>query len=711
MISIFKDAFDTTPIDHISVSDFLQAIKYGKWQEQVEKIRNEPDDKKRKIAKTGLVSVTCSGKFTTRAEANLEAHSGFICVDIDGFSDKTALLADKYTYALFRSVSGGGLACFVKVNPQKHKDSFRWLQKYYFESYGIIVDPKPQNTASLRFVSYDPDLFINEKSRQSLTLIEKTVRAHSLPVIISDDKLSELIATAVNRGVDLAPDYKAYTELAFALTSGFGENGRQWFHALCSVNAKYNSRHADKQYDISLKRSNRSGITVGTLYWMLKQNGIEIPSETKKAVTAAAIGKRAGKSAEEIKATLIAENVPEQQAEAITNEVLSRNDLSLQNQGRSPETLIESLVEWMNQNHHLRKNNITRSYEDNGTEITKERLNSIFLRARIAFDTTDVTFDLCERVIISDLTKEYNPITEYIEKNRHRNTSGNIEALLNTIKSETPHAKLFMLRWLVAIIAAYKGHPVRYVLALTGGQFSGKTEWFRRLLPSALQKYYAESKLDRGKDDELLMCQKLIVMDDEMGGKSKQDEKLFKELTSKNVFSLRVPYGRTNEDFKRLAILCGTANDNQIINDRTGNTRILAIEVESIDHELYNRIDKDELFMELVRTYEAGAEWQLSKDELHDLAIISRQFEDINMERELISQFFRRPEDGGGLVSEMTATEIKDYIESHCKQQIRGYKYLGIELKRLFGHYKQRKVDGKKLYSVVKVLENPINEI
>jgi len=45
------------------------------------------------------------------------------------------------------------------------------------------------------------------------------------------------------------------------------------------------------------------------------------------------------------------------------------------------------------------------------------------------------------------------------------------------------------------------------------------------------------------KDDELLMSQKLIIMD-EMSGKNKTDQKRFKDLTSKHTFSLRAPYDR-----------------------------------------------------------------------------------------------------------------------------------------------------------------------
>src|SRR5690606_8591490 len=120
-------------------------------------------------------------------------------------------------------------------------------------------------------------------------------------------------------------------------------------------------------------------------------------------------------------------------------------------------------------------------------------------------------------------------------------------------------------------------------------QGTGKTEFFRRLLPPELRQYYAESKLDAGKDDAILMTQKLIIMDDEMGGKSKKESKHLKELTSKQVFTLREPYGRMNVDLQRLAVLCGTTNDLEILND-LHNRRQIPIEVYGIDHEAYNAI-------------------------------------------------------------------------------------------------------------------------
>lgn len=670
----------------ITISDFLNLVKFGKYKNQIEKIRVEPDKKRRDELKKLLPAVTISGVFTERNQDLLISHSGFIQIDIDHFTDKGALITDPYTYAIFKSASGGGLAIIVKINPEKHTESFRWLRNYYYQSFGIRIDSAPQNVASLRFASYDPELIVNEKSKQSRQLTSTPKPVKSLPVFIPGDTVGEMISECVNLGHNLAPDYESYLRLGFALSEGFGESGRQWFHSLCSVSEKYDSRHADKQYDHCLKGRNTQKVTVGTLYWMLKQVGIHVPNDNQKAVQVAAIAKRAGRKPEAVKAQLSEINgVSQENADKLVDEVFKRDDITLKQAANDPDQLIQALTEWMGQNHPMRINSITRIIEENGSEVKRERINSIYLRARMFFNTKDITKDLVESYIFSDFIHEYNPITEYIERNSHRRSSGNISTLSKCIRSNTEMKDVFVRKWMLSLIAAYDGHPVRSVLSLVGGQNSGKTEWFRRLLPAGLRKYYAESKLDAGKDDDMLMCQKLIVMDDEMGGKSKQDEKRFKELTSKSIFSLRAPYGRNNEDFKRLAVLCGTSNDPEIINDPTGNTRILPIEVISIDHELYNSIDKDELFMEAYRAYESGEEWQLSKSELAELDRVGEDFQSIAYERELILKFFSPAAQGGGIPEWMTATEIKDILESNTKQRIHSMRKFGMELSKLFG--------------------------
>jgi len=683
----------------ITINDFLNNIKYGKWKNKIELIRVEPEKSKRDALKRSLPAVTIAGTFVERTEENLIQHSGFSAIDIDYFTDKNQLITDPYTYAIFKSASGAGLAIIIRVNPDKHKESYKWIQNYYYQSFGIIVDAAPKNPASLRFVSYDPEIFINEKSKISKHLVDKPKKNYSLPVVLAGDVVGEMINECVSLRHDIAQDYESYYKLAFAISDGFNESGRQWFHALCSVSDKYDSRHADKQYDIALK-GNKQGITAGTLYYMLKQVGIHAPQNQKenKSTQIAAMAKKSGRTPEAVVRQLTELNgLDESQAKRLVEEVYSRNDIDLKASTSDTEQLIQAFFEWMNQNHPMERNSITRMIEEKSKEIRTEQINSIYLRARMFFNTKEVTKDLCESFIFSDFLSEYNPIQRYIEKNLYRKSPGNISLLCKSIRSNSTMKELFIRKWLISLIAAYNGYPVRSVLALVGGQNSGKTEWFRRLLPNELRKYYAESKLDAGKDDDILMCQKLIVMDDEMGGKSKQDDKRFKELTSKSVFSLRAPYARYNEDFKRLAVLCGTSNERDVINDPTGNTRILPIEVLSIDHELYNSINKDELFMEAYRAYEAGEDWQLNKDEMSLLESTSTNFESTPFERELILKFFTQP-DNGGYKEFLTATEIKDIIELNSKQKIMSMKKLGIELRRLFGEPISKKINGNPLY-------------
>ena len=711
-ISLFTPAFNKTPSTNMTVDDFITAVKFGKWKDEVESVRNQPEPDLRKKAKQSVPGVTVSGTFSERKEANIIAHSGFICIDVDGYTDRTALVADPYTHALFSSISNSGLAVVVRIDQSKHKESFKWIQDYYFKSYGIAVDPAPSNPASLRFVSYDPNCFINEKSKQAKHTARAQRKINSIPTIIPQDKVGEMVRDAVSRGANIAEDYQSYVTLGFALAAGFGEGGRAYFHALAGISQKYNSEHTDKQFNFCLKNPN-GGVSVGSFYWMLKNAGVEFPKNEKydNAVRVSAIAKKAGRNESGTAQQLHEINgIPKEDAAQIAKEVFSRGDISLSSIAQDPEKLIESMVAWMQINHPMKKNTLTCKLENSEGEITKEMMNTIYLQARAGFNTPNVTFDLIERIVFSNFTPQYHPIKDYIESNRHRNTTGNIDRIIGSIRTNTPGAALFIRKWFISLGAAIDGYPVRLVLALVGPQLSGKTEAFRRLLPDKLKKYYGESKMDAGKDDELLMTQKLIIMDDEMSGKNKTDEKRFKDLTSKHTFSLRAPYDKTNMDYRRLAVLCGTSNDKEVINDPTGNTRILPVEIISIDHEAYNSVDKDELFMEIIRAYESDENWNFSKDELENLTSVSNTFEAIPYERELILQYFVRAEDadGNGFVEEMGATEIKNYIEERTRQQIRSLKRLGMELHSIFGERKSVRKSGKvvNVYSVVKIQRN-----
>lgn len=710
-ISYFRGTRDTQCKSIITIDDFIEGIRSGRWKAEVEAIQScqDPNERK-KLKKETASAVTVSGTFIHRKEDNLQKHSGFICIDFDDFdfSKYNDIIQDQYTYACFRSVSGLGLAVIVKISPAKHKESFDFLQGYYFNTYGTVIDPLPRNVASLRFVSYDTQIFVNKKSKTSLLMNEtKRKVSNSIPVVYGDSEVGRMVQEAVTMGVNIAPDYKTYRDLAFAIANGFGEGGRQWFHALCRSDAKYNSQQADNQFDHAIKGKKR-GVTVGTFYWMLKQAGVKLPSADVSAQNAVMVAKKENRSKDAtVKQLMVINGIEKERAELIVEQVFERDDIDLRTMSKDPEKLVESLVFYIHSSWDIKKNVITGKYEDSrGVEITEEKFNSIFLRCRSAFGSNSVTWELVNTIIRSEETPEYNPIKDYIENNYYRNTRGNIDALCDSIVTDTPHYRLLMRKWLLCIAGAIDGKPVRSVMALVGGQNTGKTEFFRRLLPKLLKKYYAESKLDAGKDDDLLMCQKLIVMDDEMGGKSKQDEKRFKELTSKQVFSIRAPYARANQDFKRLAVLCGTSNDRDVINDPTGNTRIFPINIIKINHSKYNGIDKDELFMEIIKAYESGENYELTPEELEELSLVSEKHTSETLEQGAIDMFFRSQKEMPEMKTVlMSPTDIKCYIELKSTIKINNQKRFTQYLTKTFGESKSVRLNGKvmRVYEVVKL--------
>jgi len=195
-------------------------------------------------------------------------------------------------------------------------------------------------------------------------------------------------------------------------------------------------------------------------------------------------------------------------------------------------------------------------------------------------------------------------------------------------------------------------------LVLAGKQKTGKTEFFRRLFPIPLRRYVCSNKLDDKTDSEILMCQKLFIYDDEYSGKSKEDSKKMKDYLSKDYFTFRVPFGRLPVTRKRIATLGGTCNETDLLNDLTGNRRIIIFEVtERFDYDTFNALDKDQLFAEVTAYVKAGYTGELSDDQILALNQSTDIFKIDLLEEQLLDKYFKE-----GL-TEMTTSDVKLHLE------------------------------------------------
>ena len=692
-ITEFDKIWSTKPLEDTTIDLFLSRVKHGAWSSEVKAIRNEPNAEIQSELKKKLPCFSISGTFEKRGVEGLLEHSGFISMDFDKLDNLESMYDkiknDPYTYAISLSARGNGFFTIVKINPKKHLESFTWLERYYYENYGLAVDEAPKSVGSVRYASFDPSIEINDKSKISGVKKEPKTPPKSLNMIFTNSEIDELIKDAIDNRVNLCESYQEWRDVGFSLADKFNQNGRDYFHQLSSVSDKYNPKQTDRQFDRCLN-GRGDGITIGTLYHMLKLEGITFPQRSDREqikFKRAAMQRKNGLSKEDQISSLVElDGSTEEEATEIVDAIAEVKNIK--EIGDEYSDLILAVREWVRMNAPVYRNEITGHYMQGDELMMGGYLNKVLTDCRMAINDRNISARFFNETILSHNSPCINPLKDGLAIDTPY--TDELERLCDTIITDDPMAKKFIYKWCLSLIASIHGHPVRLVLALTGGQYTGKTEWFRRLCPKWMKPYYGESKLDAGKDDEILMTEKLIILDDEGGGKSAKDAKHFKTLTSKDDFNLRKPYDTANGTYKRLAVLAITSNEQQVINDTTGNTRILPIEVKSINHDLYNSIDKDALFCQLRDLYlKDPNSWQFDKVERGALQKESERFELENVERQLLLSHFEIAEGKEGLI-QLTAGEVKGKIEYWSHYKIRSERKFFVELKSLFGESRKK---------------------
>ena len=94
-------------------------------------------------------------------------------------------------------------------------------------------------------------------------------------VISQSSDLDYLVEVICASGIDIAPTYDEYTNLAFAIATDYGEAGRWAFHAICKLSQKYNETHADKMYSGAIV-SNKGVKHIASAFYLAKQAGVNI---------------------------------------------------------------------------------------------------------------------------------------------------------------------------------------------------------------------------------------------------------------------------------------------------------------------------------------------------------------------------------------------------------------------------------------------------
>jgi predicted P-loop ATPase len=695
------------PVGSLAFQDYIAKIRDGEWQDDVLAVRNG------KLEKTAVKGVTASGVFSKRSAQNLTAHSGIIALDFDAKMNQniemSELFADEFCYAGHESISGnGGFVIYVKIEPDKHLEAYNSLEAYFANKYGAVSDTSCKDVSRFRFVSFDPNAFVNESAKvYKKYLPKKKALPRKTFFVHTNGNMAFMLKQIQEQSVNVLEDYHDWITAGLAFANEYGETGREYFHTVSSYSSKYDEVKTNKTYDAML-RTGRKENTIGTVYWLCKKAGLKIKTESNEYLEKITKGKILA-GVKNVKDSVIkdaqARGIDRQEAEAVISAVETSPMENIK--PKSGDDLLHGVMGFLSQI-DLKYNLITQKIEVDSEPIT----DTIFSRTltKIWLSISTKVTDTVLHHLLRSTAVHYNPVTNFFLDRIAIKPTGNIERLFSCIQYDmriddayvSNYLEVFMQKWLMSVVASAFGIHSEMMLVLIGGQGQQKTKFFRGLLPEGLRDYYAESKLDDGKDAYTLMCEKLIIMDDEFGGKNKQEAKQFKDIISKSGFSVRRSYGRYHEDRKRLAVLCGTSNEYDVINDPTGNRRIIPVNIITIDRDRFEQINKDELWMELYWKWkEIGNGWMLSKEEIEYLNRATEKNTQIPIEQEAIEMFFGLP-NTPGFTQFYSNTEIINYIESKTKLKLNYYK-IGMCMKQLGFEKRSRRVNGivKMCYEVV----------
>lgn len=617
--SSYKSVTDKNKID-IDLDFYIDSVKNGTYQDIILNARAVKNDKEKyKQFKSQMPCITGSAIMNqgSKIESNIQELNGLIVIDIDDKVDINTISkinADKYTFISHRSFGGDGVCIFVKINPNKFTESFHDLGQYYWDNFNLTIDPSCKNKNRLRYYSFDPYLFYNEKSTKftAKSKIEKPKVKENF-VFVQDDFTQILDKLS---GIDLCQDdYQRYVSIGFAIGSEFGESGLNYFKTICQNGSKYDPKNIEKHYKNFCQKGS---ITISTFYHYVKAEGIEIYSEkTKKTIQTVAAQKSQGTPTVQSVKKHITEVLKIQNPDEVLIDHLIKSNI--QYQVEDDESEVNQLKRFILDNFNPLRDNITNEVFINGVLLDDTKLNTIYFSAKNCLSFHVAKSDVRD-MINSEATPVLNPLNEFFKIKNFE--TGMIDQYINCIEPKNDYNNWAFKKWIVGCVHNWispthetKVSPLTLVLC-GQKQGTGKTSFFRNLLPKDLSKYLIEHKIDsKDKDSVYNLVKGLLVLDDEFGGLATRDVKDFKKIADANQIDIRLPYSSYYSKMKRKASLCGTSNDISILKDVTGNRRILPINVQKINYDEMIKIDTDSLWREAFKLWRSGFDWKIYSSE------------------------------------------------------------------------------------------------
>jgi hypothetical protein len=631
----------------------MEVQKSPHWSEKINHIRALSDKKAIEKAKKTLPYFTGSGTFSTRNNDGLIQHSGKLIIDFDKLVDESGdtqaldsaifqLKSDKYTEYLYRSCSGRGLAVVVSIDPNKHLESFLYLENYYQDNYRLTIDKSCKDVSRPRYISYDPDLFHNPEAE--FVLLKATTIA-----IDSDDELYAKAVDIFNKKNQFIEGNRHF----YLLTLAFWLNkvGVSEGYARQQMCADFvSAEKTPKEINSIVTYCYKNTIDHGT--FQLTNKIKDLPSEAQKtfkeAYRYAHSVNHAGRKYTQDDVDYVCRNqyLSQQIVENIFQYVFAEYK---EEHGLDDMSPIKRVELFIRRRWELLRNEVTQRVEcrQRGTSDAFSNANADSICRALEHSGYKIALDRLKSLLRSDFVEVYNPFLTYFHNLPEWDGVDYIEELAGFVTTTDQEfwVKQFKKAIVRNIACACYGYNNRIIITLVGEQQEkGKSRFIEFLCPPELANYYTEANLDQSKDSEIQLAENFIWNLEELAGLESWEVNKLKSIISRSSIKTRRSYAEYAEKYPRRANFWASTNNVDFLGDDQ-NTRWLCFEVVDIDHDYNNfitgvrKVDINNVWAQAWALYNSGFNFQLDKEDMSKRETTNKRYERIMLEKDLIQKF------------------------------------------------------------------------
>ena len=654
--NIFLDFYRI--IAEMTEEEIVSAIGSPKYRNTVESVRRiflEQGEKAANEEKKKLPSVTFSANYRGgRSNATLVKYLGYIVIDIDHLSKEElarilqTVRACSYTRIAFISPKGMGLKIIVHTQRPDgtlpdtiqeiedfHNAAYNKVASFYSQLCQTEIDTSGQDVGRTCLLSYDPGIYFNRDATPFIVeqppLFYKTQKKKKTPGRKKQETDNNPVSeeTALNY-------HSSHASLMVTLN---------YYH---NKSEKYTEGNRNNYLHHLACKYNRHGIPDQEAAAFIKSLFTDLPAVETDSLIASAYAHT---------------------EEFNTNKLNSTQKRMLQIEQHISECYETRYNELLHIMEYRRR--VSETEQPDPFRILDDRMeNSIWMEMNELGYACNVK--MIQNLIYSDFSSSYHPIREYFKELPEWDGTDYIRILADSVR--TNHQSFWtecLERYLVGMCAAATQDDVvnhTVLLLCSEVQNIGKTTFINNLLPPELRTYLSTGLINpNSKDDLAKIAQSMLINLDEFEGMSGRDLNTFKDLVTRKVISIRLPYARRSQNFPHTASFAGTCNYQEILHDTTGNRRFLCFHADSIE---FIKINYTQLYAQIKHLLNTpGYQYWFTQEDNNRIEKNNEDFIFHSPEEELVLTHIRKPE-RFEKVQYLTVSEIAELIRERT-----GYQY------------------------------------